>query len=287
MTTLFKFLKKTKTNVEQHGLFSLQGVGRINVAIEFMRTALTEELKNLTEKVVNLPKRKTNMVNAIMVCFISVILQSCGSMQVASLPQSPKPGDPEFAPVPSESLVPPPNSNGSLYSGAYGMSLYGDKKARLVGDIITVVLDESTQGSKSSASTTTKSTSATLTAPTLPLVGQVDALSGSLQGDRSFNGSGDADQSNSLSGNITVTVAEVLPNGVLRVRGEKWITLNTGAEFIRIQGLLRPDDINLDNTVSSQKLADARIAYSGSGAVQSASKQGWLSAFFNSSVMPF
>ncbi|MDX1341011.1 MAG: flagellar basal body L-ring protein FlgH [Reinekea sp.] len=217
-----------------------------------------------------------------------MILNGCASMQVASLPSAPKPGDPEFAPVPSDSLMPPPNSGGSLFADAYGMSLYGDKKARRVGDIITVLLDESTQGKKSSASKTSKTSEASLTAPSLNSGNfTVDQLGATLQGDRSFSGKGDADQSNSLSGNITVTVSEVLPNGVLRVRGEKWITLNTGSEFIRIQGMLRPDDINLDNTVSSQKLADARIAYSGSGAVANSSKQGWLSAFFNSAIFPF
>jgi flagellar L-ring protein precursor FlgH len=208
-------------------------------------------------------------------------------MQISSLPQAPKPGDPNFAPVPSDSLLPPPNAGGSLFADAYGLSLYGDKKARRVGDIITVLLDESTQGRKSSASNSSKTSETSISAPTIGGVGPIDPLSATLQGDRSFSGRGDADQSNSLSGNITVTVSEVLPNGVLRVRGEKWITLNTGSEFIRIQGMLRPDDINLDNTVSSQKLADARISYSGSGAVAASSKQGWLTAFFNSAIFPF
>ena len=224
--------------------------------------------------------------------FISVLALfsvGCSSLQVSSLPSTPKPGDPQFAPVPSDSLVPPPNSGGSLYLDSYGMSLYGDKKARRVGDIITVVLDESTQGSKSSASSSKKTNAATINGPSIGLLGgnPITALGATIDSDRSFTGSGDADQSNSLSGNITVTVSEVLPNGVLRVRGEKWITLNTGAEYIRIQGMLRPDDINLDNTVSSQKLADARIAYSGAGAVANASKQGWLAAFFNSPIFPF
>lgn len=216
-----------------------------------------------------------------------VLFSACGSMQIASLPTSPQPGDPEFAPVPSSSLIPPPNGGGSLFSDTYGMQLFGDKKAKNVGDIITVTLDERTQGSKSSAASSSKNNSASLTAPVVPFIGELGSLSGSIDGDRSFSGSGDADQSNSLTGNITVTVSEVLPNGVLRVRGEKWITLNTGAEFIRIQGMLRPDDINLDNTVSSQKLADARIAYSGAGAVANSSKQGWLAAMFNSPIMPF
>lgn len=228
--------------------------------------------------------KRLGLINIGLLLFV---LSGCSTVQISQLPSAPKPGDPEFAPVPSDSLVPPPNSGGSLFADAYGVSLYGDKKAKRVGDIITVILDEQTQGRKSSQSNTSKSTAATIAAPTVGGIGPIDQLGATLQGDRSFSGSGGADQSNSLSGNITVTVSEVLPNGVLRVRGEKWITLNTGAEFIRIQGMLRPDDINLDNTVSSQKLADARISYSGAGAVAASSKQGWLSAFFNSSIFPF
>lgn len=225
----------------------------------------------------------------LLVLATTLLFAGCTTVQVASLPQAPKPGDPAFAPVPSDSLVPPPNSGGSLFIDNYGMSLYGDKKAMRVGDIITVLLEEKTQGTKSSAARSNKNSSASLTAPTVGLFGQnpIDALGASIEGDRSFSGSGKEDQSNSLTGNITVTVSEVLPNGVLRVRGEKWITLNTGSEFIRIQGMIRPDDINLDNTVSSQKLADARITYSGSGAVASASKQGWLASFVNSGWFPF
>lgn len=228
-----------------------------------------------------------NFSSLIAAVIATVMTVGCGSLQVSKLPMPARPGDPEFAPVPSDSLLPPPNSGGSLFTDAYGISLYGDKKAKRVGDIITVILAEETQGRKSSASNTSKTSEASITAPTIGGAGPIDQLGATLQGDRSFSGRGDADQSNSLSGNITVTVSEVLPNGVLRVRGEKWITLNTGSEFIRIQGMLRPDDINLDNTVSSQKLADARISYSGAGAVANSSKQGWLSAFFNSAIFPF
>ncbi|WP_313327993.1 flagellar basal body L-ring protein FlgH, partial [Stutzerimonas balearica] len=98
---------------------------------------------------------------------------------------------------------------------------------------------------------------------------------------------GQAGQSNSLSGSITVTVSEVLPNGILAVRGEKWLTLNTGDELVRIAGLVRSDDISTDNTVSSMRVADARITYSGTGAFADASQPGWLSRFFVSPLWPF
>ncbi|MDP3368030.1 MAG: flagellar basal body L-ring protein FlgH, partial [Pseudomonas sp.] len=94
-------------------------------------------------------------------------------------------------------------------------------------------------------------------------------------------------QSNSLSGSVTVTVAEVLPNGVLVVRGEKWLTLNTGDEMVRISGLVRADDISSSNTVSSTRIADARLTYSGTGSFADASQPGWLSRFFLSPMWPF
>ncbi|MGV8370234.1 flagellar basal body L-ring protein FlgH, partial [Pseudomonas aeruginosa] len=92
------------------------------------------------------------------------------------------------------------------------------------------------------------------------------SLSAEYGGSRDAKGDSQAGQSNSLTGSITVTVAEVLPNGILSVRGEKWMTLNTGNELVRIAGLVRADDIATDNTVSSTRVADARITYSGTGA---------------------
>lgn len=201
-----------------------------------------------------------------------------------------KPDDPEFAPVPSESLIPPPAQGGSIFNQGYGLQLYSDKKARTAGDIITILLDERTVSKKSSKANTSKSSSAALSTPIVmgsPLQIGKHPISGSLSGDRDFQGSGAADQSNSLQGSITVTVSEILPNGILKVRGEKWMTLNQGDEYIRIQGLLRPEDIALDNTVSSEKLADARISYSGTGSLANSSKSGWLSNIFNSGWFPY
>jgi flagellar L-ring protein precursor FlgH len=100
--------------------------------------------------------------------------------------------------------------------------------------------------------------------------------------ERSFEGSAKSDQSNSLRGSISVTVAEVLPNGILRIRGEKWLKLNQGDEYIRLTGLVRPEDIGTDNTIPSSKVADARIAYGGTGEFDDANRMGWLSRFFNS-----
>jgi len=96
---------------------------------------------------------------------------------------------------------------------------------------------------------------------------------------RDFQGAAEADQSNSLAGSITVTVTEVLPNGVLRIRGEKWLSLTNGEEYIRLTGLVRPQDIKPDNTLASNRIADARIAYGGTGDFDQANQMGWMGRF--------
>jgi len=111
-------------------------------------------------------------------------------------------------------------------------------------------------------------------------------LTAKLGSSNSFDGSGDSALSNTLTGQVTVTVAQRLGNGNLLVRGQKWIGINQGREFVRIQGIVRPIDILPDNTIPSAKVADARIAYGGQGALADASTPGLLSRFFNSVLNP-
>jgi flagellar L-ring protein precursor FlgH len=203
--------------------------------------------------------------------------------------QKPLPDDPAYAPAVAANMPMPQRTEGSLYQDTYGLSLFGDRKAHFVGDVITVTLSERTVSRKSSGVSTSKNSGVEFNSG--PLLGQNPTLKGrdlstSLEQDRTFNGNADADQSNSLQGNITVTVAEILPNGNLIVRGEKWITLNRGDEFIRISGIVRPDDIAPDNTIVSTRLANAKISYSGTGELASTQSMGWLSRFFNSDLWP-
>jgi len=174
-------------------------------------------------------------------------------------------------------------------------------KARRVGDIITVVLQESTSASKSATATTDKTQETVIASPTifgasptfnLPGLIPLDSnrnntLAANLNSSNAFEGTGDATQSNSLTGNITVTIADVLPNGNLVIRGEKWLTLNKGEEFIQISGIVRPQDISTFNTVLSTQIGDARITYSGKGFLADANEMGWLAKFFNSPIWPF
>lgn len=201
-----------------------------------------------------------------------------------------RPGDPRYAPVSAPNAVPPKPVAGSLYQAGYGLTLFGDSKAHRVGDVITVVLNERTVSKKSSTVGIKKDSDLSFNGGTLlgstPSLGSLN-LETAVQQNRDFTGEADADQSNSLTGNISVTVAGVLANGNLQVRGEKWMTLNRGDEFIRISGMIRPDDITPENTVDSTKLANAKISYSGTGELADSARIGWLGRFFNSAVWPF
>ncbi len=199
--------------------------------------------------------------------------------------------DPFFAPImpeiPSEDVV----ATGSLYHSGWSNGLYSDTKARRVGDIITVLLMENTQASKTAKTETKKETDASLS-PLVGLNGLAPTIDGNtlelgIESDGSFKGDAKSDQSNSLSGQITVHVLRVLPNGNLIIRGEKWLTLNTGQEFIRLTGIVRAEDIASDNTVESTRVANARISYSGKGSLAETQEAGWLSGFFMSSLWPF
>ena len=174
---------------------------------------------------------------------------------------------------------------GGLYRGN-GSALMYDKRAFQVGDILTVVLNEQTQSSKSAGTSFGKEASVGIGIPTL-FGNTYDRLESSASGERDFSGSSRSSQQNSLAGAIAVTVHQVLPNGVLLVRGEKSLRLNQGDEFIRLSGLVRPEDINRYNQVSSQSIADARISYAGKGVLNDSNSAGWLTRFFTSPWFPF
>ena len=209
---------------------------------------------------------------------------------------APKPNDPYYSPVLPRTPLPAAQNNGAIYQAGFETNLYDDRKAYRVGDIITVTLNEKTQASKNSNSKIAKDSSANIGLGSLfggavsmvnPLTDNKMTLGAEYEASRDTSGSGQAGQSNSLSGSITVTVSDVLPNGILAIRGEKWMTLNTGDELVRIAGLVRSDDIATDNTVPSTRIADARITYSGTGAFADASQPGWLDRFFISPLWPF
>lgn len=195
--------------------------------------------------------------------------------------------DPDYAPAyPAETVATP--ANGAIFQPDMGYApLTSGARAAMVGDILTIVLTERTQASKTNSAKTDRSGEIGLEPPTTGLLSKLfDASDVSASGGSSFDGSGSASQSNQLNGEVSVTVARVYPNGTMLVRGEKRLTLNRGDEYIRISGLVRPADITADNRVASTRVADARITYSGKGEIARASRQGWLQRFF-SMVSPF
>jgi len=213
--------------------------------------------------------------------------------------QPPAPNDPRYAPV--APIVPSPSmhSVGSIYASGSGVALWEDKRARRVGDIVTIILEEKTSTKKSTKTEITKddtndmSVAALLgSVPKFTLPGFMNnnvslTPTTTTSNKREFEGDASADQSNQLSGSITVTVIDVLSNSNLVVRGEKWMTFSEGDEFIRIEGIIRASDVNPDNTVLSTRLANARITYSGHGQLANAQRQGWLSEFFTGKYWPF
>jgi flagellar L-ring protein precursor FlgH len=194
----------------------------------------------------------------------------------------------DYAPTYSEPAPESTPANGSIFQAANGYApLTSGARAAMVGDIITIQLVESTQASKSNAANMGRDGSIGLTPPsTGPLSGIIKSTDIASSGTQTFKGTGAASQSNSLNGEITVTVAKLFPNGTMLVRGQKALTLNRGDEFIQIAGIIRPADISNDNKVLSTRVADARITYSGKGEIARASRQGWLQRFF-SMLSPF
>lgn len=202
----------------------------------------------------------------------------------------PIPDDPFYAPVyPDDTNINQPPT-GSIYNDARASSLFSDLKAHRVGDIVTIMLRETTSASKSANNQISKGSNMAvnpLTAAGAPVTINGNTLDMGYSDSMDTTRAAGTDQSNSLNGQISANVMQVLSNGNLVVRGEKWITINNGDEFIRVTGIVRPQDIDTDNTVQSPRVANARIQYSGTGTFADSQKVGWLAKFFMSDWWPF
>jgi flagellar L-ring protein precursor FlgH len=205
-----------------------------------------------------------------------VLLGGCASMTK----------DEEYAATWPEPVPESQVANGAIFQAGRDIPLFENTVARRVGDTLTIRLDESTNASKSSSTSTKKSTNVDLSGPTVAGQG-LDVLTANIENNAAFDGEGDSRQSNRLQGQVTVTVAQRLANGNLLVRGQKWVSINQGKEYVRVQGIVRPIDINPDNSISSLKVADAMIAYGAKGALADANSPGLLARFFNFAWLPF
>lgn len=223
------------------------------------------------------------------------LARAVGAIAAAAAISAMLPGDAEArrkdklsgyeATLPAPQPVAP--ANGSIFQAATGYAgLYEGNRARRVGDPVTILLIENTTASKTVGSNSGKDGSISLSPPT---TGIFDFLSGgalNASNSSSFKGQGNAGQTSSLRSTLAVTIAELRPNGTALVRGEKQMLLSQGDEWVRFSGIVRLIDIDQENTIASSRVADAHVEYSGKGALQRASKQGWLGRFFNL-ISPF
>jgi flagellar L-ring protein precursor FlgH len=174
-------------------------------------------------------------------------------------------------------------NNGAIFQaqGAH-RPLFEDMRPRYIGDILTINIAENTSASRTSKSTAGKTGAVTLAVPTVKGLPGKSFQGASLDASSSntFEGKGDAANTNAFTGTITVTVVSVLPNGNLMVSGEKQIGINQNAEFIRFSGVVAPMTIQAGNNVQSTQVADARIEYRGKGYIDEAQRMGWLQRFF-------
>lgn len=222
---------------------------------------------------------------ALIVMTSSLMLSACAPVPLQH------PAEPEYEPVPAPPMPEVDSTpTGSIYNSATARELFRDIKAYRVGDVLTVTLEESTDAEMSSATNTNKNDSNSLGAGTI--LGEVlstgqNRLAVQTANNRSFSGSGNSAQSNSITGELSVTVHKVLANGNLVVRGEKRTTINQGMEFLRLSGIVRPEDVTDSNEVSSIRIANAHLSYGGRGVVRDSNRAGWASRFFNSEWWPF
>jgi flagellar L-ring protein precursor FlgH len=193
-------------------------------------------------------------------------------------------------------------SEGSLFSEAARMDLFSDKKARRVGDIVTINIVENSRASKNATTTTGRSNS--ITAATrgllgyenpanIPAIGNVfdsagfnNAMGIDASYESAFSGRGTTARTETMTARMSARVIQVLPDGNLVIRGSQEILVNNEKQYITVQGVVRPSDIDADNTVLSTYMADSRIDYSGRGDISRKQREGWLSRFLDV-VWPF
>jgi flagellar L-ring protein precursor FlgH len=227
------------------------------------------------------------LFKATMTCLAVLFLSGCEALD------PPAPGkNTDYAPT--YPTTPDPKElrkvSGAIYSDETVVPLFETDRARHAGDIVTIILVENTNAQQNMSSTQKKNEKEQSTNPTFfgqPIsIGNGYNLDLDMKNERTFTGQGQSIQTNKLIGTISVTVAKVLANGNMIIQGEKWIRINQSREFVQLSGLIRPRDIGADNTINSDKVANARISYGGVGQVNNANAQGWFSRILWSTFAP-
>lgn len=201
-------------------------------------------------------------------------------------------GNPDYAPTYPTNPDPKElrKESGAIYSAETALPLFETPRARHPGDILTIFLVERTDAQKNATTTQKKNDSEKITNKLFlgrPIsLGSGYSMDFDLNNQRQFNGDAKSIQNNKLAGSISVTVAKVLANGNLVVQGEKWVRINQGKEFVQLSGIVRPQDIKADNTVTSDRVANARISYGGTGQINNTNAQGWFARILWSPLFP-
>ena len=206
----------------------------------------------------------------------------CSLSACNALPPQPMSHSPQFEPVYPLITEQAKAATGAIYVGRQSDSWFGKSRSFQVGDVITVLLNESSQATRTQNGSVSRESSNTMAPAGLQkfgtnlggMMGGINMLGGSV----SNKGTGAADQQASLTGSVAVAVVEVMPNGNLVLRGEKQLALTEGTEIIQVAGIIRPDDVSPGNTVQSKRLANAQIAYRGTGDLANATRAGWATS---------
>lgn len=252
----------------------------------------------------NLNKASFLGLAALLAAFL--LLSACSGPRSAMAPPASQPAPPQPQHRAAAIDIPEPARDGSLWEPSGPLSsLFLDAKARKVGDIVTVRIEESS--SATNQANTKAGRGSSLEAGIDKLFGLENwwgkkvngegndflpkvspfgnpSVKGSLSSE--FDGSGTTSRKGDLSAFITCRVTELLPNGNLRIVGSREVLVNHETQLIILSGVIRPRDIGQDNTVKSTFVADARIAYSGSGVIDDRQRPGWLANALNT-IWPF
>lgn len=213
----------------------------------------------------------------------AVVLAAILPGQAHGKPTRPAEG---FGAVLPQAPAPRP-ADGAIFNASAGyIGLAEGRRAHAVGDPLTIILTENLNSSKTAASKTQKNGAFNIVPPSAGPLSFLDPNALKASGGSSFNGQGNATQTSTLGGEVSVTIAEVRPNGTALVVGEKRLLLSQGQEWVQFSGIVRLGDIDAENRVRSTQVADARVNYTGNGSIGRASREGWLSKFF-SVITPF
>jgi flagellar L-ring protein FlgH len=212
---------------------------------------------------------------AILSIMASMLLAGCGSTppSIIAHPTSARPVGPAV----------PAQANGAIYQAASYRPMFEDRRARLVGDMVTVTISENTSAVKSGANSASRGGSVSIATPSI--LGRVPPITGTGSVSNKFEEKGAAAASNTFTGTMTATVVEVLPNGNMVISGEKQVAFDKATEYVRLSGVVSPDRIGTGNIVSSAYIADARIEYRTNSRIDQAEFLSQVARFFMS-VLP-